>query len=369
MSENGLIKEIIGLKRLRKKGFGEKSLFDLLMDFRESGYESLSYFLTGKREKYRFSDDEIEYISSKDTDIDRILSVCSDLGIKISTLCDRNYPSVFAGLRILPVFFYRGDLSVADNRNIAVVGTRSPTNYGIEMTERFVEIIAKSANIVSGGATGIDTVAHSSALKNHGKTIAFLGTPIDKPYPAVNIPLFEKIVDSGGLIISAYGPLEETNEYTFVRRNQYIAEISQAVLVIEGSEKSGAGLTAEYAFRKSVPVFALPGPVNSEKSYCPNYLISRGAKIIYSEKVILDFLGLNEGIDRNEKTEGITEKNMTDDELLIFNIIAQSKELHIDDIFVKSHKNPGEINELLLKMEIKGIIEQLPGKIYRKRSY
>ncbi|MCX7959917.1 MAG: DNA-processing protein DprA, partial [Deltaproteobacteria bacterium] len=161
---------------------------------------------------------------------------------------------------------------------------------------------------------------------------------------------------------------EETNEYTFARRNQYIAEISKAVIVIEGGEKSGAGLTAEYAFRKSIEVFALPGPVTSDKSFCPNLLISKGAKIIYSEKVISDFLGLTD-FGKNQRDDNSVYNEISDDETSILKIISDIREAHIDEILVKSGRGAGEVNELLLSMELKGIIEQLPGKIYRKRSY
>ncbi|MCX7944948.1 MAG: DNA-protecting protein DprA [Deltaproteobacteria bacterium] len=363
---NNLLKEIIALRRFKKRGFGEKSLFDLLYEFRKSNNTSLLSYISENRERYEFSESEVSSILENCGEAEKIISMCEDTGVKISTLCDIDFPNILLENRILPVFFYRGDLSIIGGRNIAIVGSRTPTSYGIDSTEKIVKIIANYANVVSGGAFGIDTAAHSSALKFGGKTIVFFGTSINNPYPSSNTLLFDKIVDSGGLVISAFGPCEETNEFSFVRRNEYIATVCQAVIVIEGGEKSGAGLTAEYAFKRSIPVFALPGPITSEKSYCPNYLISKGARIIYSEKVISDFLGIVEE-DSSKTAKRDFDNQLSDDELSLLNIL-ENNVYHVDELFLKLKKQPSELSELLLRMELKGIIEQLPGKIYRKRS-
>jgi|GEM_PF-118537 len=366
LKESRLLKEIVNLKRLKKNGFGEKSLFELLLAYRDEGSGSLTDFIQKNREKYGLNTEDIEYISNSNN-ADRVISISEHLNFRLSAVPLSGYPIKFLNLKMLPIFFYKGDLSLLEDKNIAVVGTRNPTSYGVEVAERLVKIISGNANIVSGGASGIDTVAHSSALKYGGKTVVFLGTAIDNPYPQVNIPLFDNIVKQGGLIISFYGPYEKTNEFTFVKRNQYIAESSDAVIVVEGGEKSGARYTAEYALKKSIPVFAVPGPIISEKSYCPNYLISKGAKIIYNENILVDFLGPVSKCEKAKREESLPP--LDNDELSILEIFYNEKELHIDDIMIKSGKDTGELNEILLNMELKGIIEQLPGKIFRKRSF
>lgn len=369
MIKDDLIFEIIGLRMLKKKGFGEKSLFDMLLDFKENEESSFVAFIKNNKEKYNFTDNDINSTLRNIDEARRLVNLFSKLGISVITVCDENYPKALLDLRALPVLFYRGDITLIDKKNVAIVGTRVPTVYGVEITERLTKILAGHTNVVSGGAIGIDTVAHQSALKNGGKTVVILGTSIDKPYPSINLKLFEKIVSEGGLILSPFGPFDEINEYSFVRRNQYIAEISQAVIVVEGGEKSGARLTAEYAFRRKIPVFAVPGPITSEKSYCPNFLISQGAKILYSEKVIYNLIGIinsNDDETMEHKQSGV---DISDEENMILDIIGNNKEIHIDEILVRSSKQPGELSELLLNMEIKGIIEQLPGKMYRKRSY
>lgn len=370
MINSNILAEILVLKRYKKKGLGEKSLFDLLMGFKNKQYLDLFTYLFEFRADYGFSEEEIQKLSKESALFDnakRIIAICNDLNIQISTCLDENYPSIFIKMRSLPIFFYKGDLNLLNGRNIAIVGTRNPTSYGVNITERIVKVIGSNVSIVSGGAMGIDTVAHSSAIKYGSKTIVFFGTSIDNPYPSNNIPLFNKIVEEGGLIISAFGPLEETNEFTFVKRNQYIAEVSQAVIVVEGGEKSGARLTAEYAFEKGIPVFAVPGPITSEKSYCPNYLISKGGRILYSESVISEFLGLQSNLQGRVMPQPDFELN--EDENKILSCLSQKSEMHIDEILLGIEKSAAELNELLLKMELKGVIEQLPGKFYKKRSY
>ncbi len=363
-----MIKEIIALKRLKKKGFGEKSLFDMLLGFRDSGLEKISDFLSVNGEKYNFTSEEVGVISGRSYEVEKIIDICNSKGIRIASLLDNDFPVSLMGPRLLPVLFCMGDLSILNSRNISIVGTRSPSSYGIDVTERLSEIISGSANIVSGGALGIDTVAHTSALKYNGKTIAFLGTTIDNLYPPVNIELFKRIVENGGLIISAFGPLEETNEFSFVKRNQYIAAVSQAVIIVEGGEKSGARLTAGYAMDLNIPVYAVPGPMTSEKSYTPNLLISKGARILYSFGQIEEFLGLA-GKVADERFPGDGLPALDEKESEIFEIIGNAKEIHIDDISSRAGKSAGELSEILLNMELRGIIEQLPGKIFRKRSY
>ncbi|MGC9043765.1 MAG: DNA-processing protein DprA [Myxococcota bacterium] len=370
MVEDNLLTEILVIKRLRKKGLGERSLFNLLMNFKNSGYSTLYSYLSDFRLDYGFTDDEIQKllkVSVEYNEAKQVISICNEIDVRIATCLDEDYPLVLKNNRTLPVFFLRGDINLLNGRNIAIVGTRSPTSYGVSVTENIVRTIGSSANIVSGGALGIDSVAHYSALKYGIKTIVFLGTSIDKPYPSSNIPLFNQIIEKGGLVISAHGPMEETNEFTFVKRNQYIAEVCSAVVVVEGGEKSGARLTAEYAFEKKITVFALPGPITSEKSYCPNYLISMGAKILYSERVISEFMGVGGG----SQLPNIRppEYELSEEESKVISCLSQKNEMHIDEISVRLEKGAGELNELLLRMELKGIIEQLPGKFYKKRSY
>lgn len=366
MNGSTLQEEILALRRLKKRGLGEKSLFGLLVEFKKSGTSSLLEYINKNRDCYDFTENEIESLKARYLEAKQILSICRHNGICLKTVCDENFPSRFLERRILPLFFYKGDIALIDDKNIAVVGTREPTKYGIEMTERIVRIISKYANVLSGGALGIDSFAHKTALDCGGKTIVFLGSSIDRPYPPINISLFNKVLDSGGLLISASGPMDEINEYSFVKRNQYMAEISQAVIVVEGGEKSGARLTAEYAFYKSIPVFAVPGPVTSEKSYCPNYLISKGAKILFSEEVLKEFLGVEESAKQGVEKYELPVIELSEVEKDILNVLTGSQGLHIDEICSRVNMNIRDLNDILLRMEIKGVIEQMPGKIFKR---
>jgi len=373
MESIDILIQIIALKRLKKKGLGEKTLFDLLMAFRESGSDNLFEFIKeqsegGKSASYKFSGEELkQYINilSQHIDITKYLADCKNRGIEVCTVLSKNFPKVFLKERVLPVFFYSGDISLLNGENVAIVGTRSPSGYGIKVCENLVNYLGNRFNIVSGGASGIDSVAHKSALKVGTKTIVVLGSSIDVPYPTTNKELFDEIVESGGLIVSQYGPQEEFNEYSFVNRNRYIVELSRCVIVVEGGEKSGARITGEYALSKGKALFAVPGPITSENSFCPNILIHKGAKILYSEKVIGEFLNIDS--ERPQDTVDVSKLNQ--DEIGILGVFENGNSVHIDDIAARTNNKIEIVSSILLSLEMKGIVEELPGKIYRKRSY
>jgi DNA processing protein len=377
MEVNDVLLEIIALKRLKKKGMGEKRLFDLLSSFSKSNYDSLYAFIRekwnrgpddkGDRAPY-FSDEELKQyfnILSQHSDIRQYFKGLDEKNIRICTLLDEDFPAIFLRERLLPVFYYIGDISLLNGENVAVVGTREPTQYGIKVCERLIGFLGGRFNIVSGGAIGIDSVAHRAALKYRAKTIVVFGSSIDLPYPAVNKGLFEDIIQNGGLIISPYGPDEEFNEYSFVNRNKYIVEISRCVVVVEGGEKSGARITGEYALSKGKPVFAVPGPITSEKSFCPNLLIHKGAKILYSEKVLGEFLNLSScDVSEVQKIPDLTEEEMQ-----VLSALQGNNTVHIDDIAFITNYKIDILSGILLSLEMKGAVEELPGKLYRKRSF
>jgi DNA processing protein len=177
-----------------------------------------------------------------------------------------------------------GKLLKKDKRAVAVVGTRMPSKRGKELTIKFVkELVKNKFTVVSGLARGIDTIAHETALKYGGRTIAVLGSGLDIIYPPENKNLAEEIIKNGALI-SGFPYGTKPIGANFLARNQLIVKLSQAVLVIEGKQRSGTISTANHAGNEGVEVFAIAG------SEATDYLIENGATAVQSPKEIVDYL-------------------------------------------------------------------------------
>ena len=183
-----------------------------------------------------------------------------------------------------PDLYVLGEIKNADKRAVAVVGSRDMTERGRKLTEDFVkELVKEKITIVSGLACGIDTVAHETALKHGGRTIAVIGSGLDIIYPAENKDLAEKISQNGAVVSGFEYGTKPLPQY-FLARNQLIVKLSLAVLVIEGKRRSGTISTANHAGNEGVEVFAVAG------SEATDYLIENGATAILSPKEIVDYL-------------------------------------------------------------------------------
>lgn len=177
-----------------------------------------------------------------------------------------------------------GELKQIDKRAVAVVGSREMTERGKKLTEEFVkELVLNKITIVSGLARGIDTIAHKSALKYGGRTIAVIGSGLDIIYPPENKKLAEEIVKNGA-VVSGFLYGTQPMGANFLARNQLIVKLSQAVLVIEGKRRSGTISTANHAANEAIEVFAIEG------SEATDYLIENGATAVQSPNEIVDCL-------------------------------------------------------------------------------
>lgn len=186
--------------------------------------------------------------------------------------------------------YVSGKILKRDALAVAIVGTRTPTKYGRETAYKFAYALAKhKITIVSGLARGIDSVAHKAALDAGGRTIAVLGSGLDIIYPPENRDLAVKIAENGAVVTqfpNGTPPLGKN----FLARNQLIAKLSRAILVVEGKTRSGTISTANHAANLGVEVFAIPGPINSHMSEAPLYLIEQGARIAHKPEDILEYL-------------------------------------------------------------------------------
>ena len=188
----------------------------------------------------------------------------------------------------------KGDIACLSEKSIAIIGTREPTESGIRNARSFASRFTKHGwHVVSGGAIGIDSVAHSAALKSGGKTIAVVASGVDVDYPPVNSDLFKRIAENGALV-SEVMPYVRAQQNRFLTRNRLIAALSCATLVVEAAFRSGSLRTARDASDLMRPVLAIPGPLESPKSEgCHRLIAEHAAEIVVSEQDAVEFIGVN----------------------------------------------------------------------------
>ena len=287
------------------------------------------------------------------------------LNAEIITYWDKEYPSLLKKIYDPPLILYiKGKFSEKDDYSIAAVGTRNPTNYGKIQTERFISELSKQGiTIVSGLARGIDSIAHQTALKNGGRTIAIIGSGLDVIYPPENKNLFNKISENG-VIISEFQLGTKPDAPNFPRRNRIISGISLGVIVFETAINGGAMQTARFALDQNREIFAIPGNLGVRQSEGTNLLIQRGeAKLVVNSEDILNELQI--------KLKPIIGKNIPkpQNDLNVFeekilNLLIENAQLHIDKISELTNFSTSDCLVSLLTLEFKGMVKQLPGKIF-----
>jgi DNA processing protein len=289
--------------------------------------------------------------------------------IKIFTIKDDLYPVFLKNIHDPPIVIYvKGTLKL-NEKAIAVVGSRKATPYGLKMAEIIsCELTKCGITVISGMARGIDSSAHSGALASGGRTIAVLGCGLDKAYPPENDKLMKRIEEAGA-VISEYVPGVKPLAQNFPARNRIISGISMGVVVIEANEKSGSLITAEFALEQGREVFALPGNVNSAFSIGTNKLIRDGAKIVTGIEDILEevnvFRSSAMNIFEHKEIEKVRLlKSLEPDERRLAECLSEEP-LHIDVLVEKSGLEIRTVNAILVMLELKGIIDQLPGKMFK----
>ena len=280
--------------------------------------------------------------------------------IKSLTIEDKNYPTLLKEIKNPPkVLYYVGEIKDKENC-IAIVGARRCTNYGKEVAYQIASELANAGiTVVSGFAPGIDTMAHLGAIENKKRTIAVLGTGLNEKsiYPKSNLKLAKKILECGGALISEFPPATHGTKYTFPLRNRIISGLSLGVLVVEAKLKSGALITANYAFEQKRKIFAIPGPIFSQTSKGCHFLIKNGAKLVENGNDILEDLGLKIRAKRRE-VEGENKEETT-----ILKVLKEGA-LSVEKIIEKTNFPASKVLAILSILEIKGKIKNLGGQIY-----
>nr|WP_312576136.1 DNA-processing protein DprA [Sedimentibacter sp.] len=283
----------------------------------------------------------------------------------VVTFFDDEYPKKLRYVDGAPyILYYKGNLSYADNLSIAIVGSRKATSYGLWSAEKFArELLELGVVIISGLATGIDTIAHKTAIKYNAKTIGVIGCGINVVYPKKNEMLYKKIVDSDGVIITEYPFGMQPMPSNFPDRNRIISGLSDGVLVIEAQEKSGTLITAGHAANQGREIFAVPGNIDSLFSKGTNLLIKDGAKIVTCVDDIIEEIPELRRIYESKKGKN-NDINVNENELKIINLLLSSG-MSLNEISENTNMEIGEILSILTILELKGLVKQIPvGKYF-----
>jgi len=242
-----------------------------------------------------------------------------------------------------------------------VVGTRKISDYGRQMTEYFVKNLAKAGiTIISGLALGVDGLAHQTALENKGRTIAVLGSGLNHIYPTAHKKLAERIIVSGGALVSEYPPETPPYKSNFPARNRIISGLSLGVLVVEAPKNSGALITADFALKQKRKIFVVPGRIYDKNSQGTNELIKKGAQLVSESKDILKILNIKPILQKNKIME-----NLSSEEKNILKILTKEP-TSVDKITWKTKMSVAATLSILTQMELKGLVKNIGGNQYTK---
>lgn len=295
--------------------------------------------------------------------VERELDLAAKSGVRIITRLDPDYPLTLTYIPDPPIVLYlKGTLLKEDAMAIAIVGSRIASFYGLSMAGRFSQALCRSGfTVVSGLARGIDTSAHRAALEAGGRTIAVLGSGFNHIYPAENRGLFEAIAGQGA-VVSEFAFDEQPLKQNFPRRNRLISGLSLGVLVVEAARNSGALITADMALEQGREVFALPGRAGSRTSFGTHRLIKQGCSLVDEPQDIIDALGL--AVDCRRPDPGLGPSLSAAEETLYrkFN----EEPLGLDEIVHDTGMQVPMVLPLLLALQLKKRIRQLPGKEFMK---
>ncbi|MDX1615450.1 MAG: DNA-processing protein DprA [Candidatus Promineifilaceae bacterium] len=344
------------------KGFGPAKVRALLDHFGELR----SAWHAGEVELQRVGIDQRAVTSLREfratANLDEELSKVARAGVQLLTWHSADYPRYLLEIADPPPLLYvRGALIEEDQWAVALVGTRRHTAYGRQVTRELVEgLVRNHVTVVSGLARGIDTVAHEAAVKAGGRTIAVLGSGLDRVYPPQNRKLAARIAHEHGAIVSAYGLGVPPEARNFPPRNRIISGLSLGVVVVEAGKRSGALITARYALEQDREVFAVPGSVKSPASKGTNNLIQQGAKLVQTVRDVLEELNLTMVPEQTAVQLALPES--TEEALLLAALTHDP--VHIDELTRQVELPAAAVSSTLSLMELKGMVLQVGGMNY-----
>lgn len=269
---------------------------------------------------------------------------------------DEEFPESLRNLKKTPNrLYFQGNINILNQNGIAVIGTRECSEYGRRWCEKFVkELLEYDLVVISGMARGIDTIAHKTALKYGGKTIAVLPSGFNNIYPKENLELYEQIIANDGLIISEYMPEIESSSNRFLERNRIVSGLSIGTLIIEAEYRSGTSVTARMTKEQGKLVFCIPGSLDNKKSIGTNRLIQNGANLVTKVEDIIENYNLQKKIKIGIKDEIL---DILSDKPIDFNELLKNSNLKINEFMAK-----------ITMLELEGYIKRLPGNRISKNE-
>ncbi|MFH1198771.1 MAG: DNA-processing protein DprA [Candidatus Omnitrophota bacterium] len=319
----------------------------------------------------------------KRVDLDRQIKLIEKNNVTVIPIDSEFYPVNLKSIFDPPlVLFVQGEILPQDYFSIAIVGTRLASFYGRTMSEKLSrELVERGFTICSGGARGVDTFSHQAALRAKGRTLAVLGCGLDIAYPPDNKKLFEEIAQKGAMI-SEFPLSTRPDRGNFPMRNRIISGLSLGVVVIEAPHKSGALITVTHANEQGREVFSVPGHADSFVSKGTNQLLKEGAKLVENADDIIEELEPilkskigelkinhfchSEGGQRPTEEslcQSTISPELTEEESRLYSLITM-RSVQLDELVEKTHMNIPELSDTLLKLRMKKLIGELPGKLY-----
>jgi DNA processing protein len=293
-----------------------------------------------------------------------------DFGASVIIQESPSYPASLREIHAPPIVLYVwGKLEERDQHAIGIIGARRTTHYGTESAKKLAYQLAYAGlTVISGLARGIDTAAHQGALAAKGRTVAVIGSGLLKLYPPENRALAEKISNGSGAVVSEFSMEIEPDRQTFPMRNRIISGWSHGVLVVEAGLNSGALITASQALEQGRSVYAVPGHINAPSAMGSNRLIQQGAKLVMDASDILDDLQVLLP-EAKPSPEAMVRPlpPLSEEERRVYDAI-EAAETPIDQIAAKCNLPSATVSSTLLRLELKRLVKQLPGKYFVKLS-
>ncbi len=363
-------------------GVGPRKATQLLERFGSA--DNVFHALRSELESLRLKPETIQSILKREfhDKAEEELAKVKEIGGDILILDDGSYPFLLREIADPPITLYvKGDWQAClDAPCIAVVGSRRCSTYGKNASEMLSrDLASKGVTIVSGFARGIDSAAHLGAISGKGRTVAVLGTGIDRVYPKENIKLFDEILANGGAVVSQF-PLETPPlRENFPYRNRIISGLSLGVLIVEASERSGSLITARLAMEQNREVLAVPGNITSKNSFGTNYLIKSGAKLVQQWQDAVSELPAEiaaellpppvdeKNVEKEAQQKSKMPSNLSIAEKRIFALLTPDEAKHFDFLLEKSELSFGDLNKAIVGLDLKDLIRVLPGNNYARK--
>jgi DNA processing protein len=287
--------------------------------------------------------------------------------IKTFFITDNDYPQRLLNCYDSPtLLFYKGTADLNASKIVAIVGTRTNTDYGKQFTEKLVKDLAEqNITIISGLAFGIDAMAHKAALKNDLPTVGVVGHGLDKIYPSEHAALAKDMIKNGGGVLSEFFSCTKPDKHNFPLRNRIVAGISDATVLVETNIKGGSMITGNLANAYNRDVFAVPGRTTDTKSSGCNHLIKYNKAILLTDAgELLEVMGW-----KTKKTKAKKQKELfielSAEEKQVVQILQQKEIVSIDEINITSGLSSSTIAAAILNLELQNVITSLPGKMYK----